>query len=133
MSTSTANPPSVDIKDVIDNATSLIFGTNLFISTMPSSPDNCICLYDTGGFPQERHDYEKPTIQIRIRNKSYLNGYNQARDLKYLLSTGDYNNSTINGTRYILIKNTSDVLYLGKDDNNRFQFTINFQIHRSGN
>lgn len=133
MNVSNANPPSVDIKDVIENATSLTFGTNLFISTMPSEPDNSVCLYDTGGFPQEQYAYEKPTIQIKIRNNSYLNGYNQARDLKYLLSTGDYNSSDINGTRYILIKNTSDVLYLGKDDNNRFLFTINFQIHRSGN
>lgn len=133
MSTSSANPPSVDIKDIIVSVTSLVFGTDIFISTMPGEPDNCVCLYDTGGFSQEQYGYEKPTIQIRVRNKSYLNGYNQARDLKYLISTGDYNNSDINGTRYILIKNSSDILYLGKDENNRFQFTINFQIHRSGN
>jgi hypothetical protein len=133
MSTSIANPPSVDIKDAIVSDTALVFGTDIFVSTMPSEPDNCVCLYDTGGFPQERYDYEKPTIQIRIRNNSYVNGYNQARDLKYLIGTGDYNNSTINGIKYVLIRPSSDILYLGKDEHNRFQFTVNFQIHRSGN
>lgn len=133
MSTSASNSPSVDIKDIIVGNTELVFGTDLFISTMPSEPDNCVCIYDTGGFPQEQYSYEKPTIQIRIRNNLYVNGYNQIRDIKYLIGTGDFNNTIQNGTRYILITTSSDILYLGKDENDRFQFTINFQIHRSGN
>lgn len=133
MNTSNANPPSLDIKDIIVNNTSLVFGTDIFISTMPDKPDNCVCLYDTGGFPHEQYDYEKPTLQIRGRNNSYVNGYNQMRDLKYLIGTGNFNNKVINETRYILITTTSDILYLGVDENDRYEFTINFQVHRSGN
>ena len=62
MSTSSANPSSVDIKDIIISNSSLIFGNDVFVSTMPSQPDNCICIYDSGGFPQEQYSYEKPTI-----------------------------------------------------------------------
>ena len=133
MSISNANPPSLDIKDIIVTNSSLVFGTNLFVSSMPTEPDNSVCIYDTGGFPQEQYDLEKPTIQIRGRNNSYVTGYNQMRDLKYLLGTGDFNNTIWNGTRYIMIDVMSDVLYLSKDENNRFLFTINFQIYRSGN
>lgn len=133
MSISTANPPSVDIKDVLVDELGYTFGTDLFIGHMPNKVSNCICIYDTGGFGQEVYDYEKPTIQIRIKNSSYTTGYEKARDIKYKLCTGLISNRVVNGTRYIMILNQSDILYIGRSDSKKkFLFTVNFLIHRSG-
>ena len=45
------NPTAEDMKDILDNsATGLTFATNLFCFKQPDSPDECVTLYDTGGF-----------------------------------------------------------------------------------
>lgn len=132
MSSSDSNPASVDLKDMLVAELGYTFGTDVFVGSMPEEPDDCIALFDTGGFGLEEYGYEKPSVQIRVRNNKYLGGHQAARDIKYKLATGEMNNTTVNDTRYIMIKDKSDVLYLGVDENDRKLFTINFQIHRSG-
>lgn len=39
------------IKDILVTAGVGTFGTNLFISQMPDSPDNAVCLFDESGVP----------------------------------------------------------------------------------
>jgi len=131
---STSNPSSIDVKDMLVNSGSglgLVFGTNLFIASMPDSPNTCSVLVDTGGREQGQFGYEYPTLQILHRNTNYQIGYNLLRDIKYYLHHAR-NNETWNGTRYIDISTRSDILYLGQDDKNRYQFSLNFQIQRSG-
>lgn len=134
MPTSTANPPSEDIKDMIEDSSSglsHVFGTDLFIASMPDTPDNCVCIYDTGGSPMGPFSYEAPNVQINVRNNAYQAGYDIARDLKYYLHHKE--NETWNSTRYILIDLRSDILFLGQDENNRYEWSMNFRIQRSGN
>lgn len=53
------------------------FGRNLFIGREPSAPANCLTIYPTGGYaPDVSRPTETPTVQIRIRNTSYVTGYN---------------------------------------------------------
>ena len=130
-----SNAPSIDIKDMIEDSNSglsLVFNTDLFIASMPDSPHDCICIYDTGGGEQGQYNFERPNVQIRIRNLDYITGYNLARDIKDYLHQAR-NGETWNGTRYISIDLRSAILFLGQDDKNRYEFTINFLINRSGN
>jgi len=99
---------------------------------MPANPDQCVCIYDTGGYdPGVNYTYEKPTIQIRIRGAKgdYLTAHGLSQDIRDTLS-GEHNYE-INGARYIGIWAEGDVLFVGYDDNHRPILTVNFRLHRT--
>ena len=129
--TSTANPPSEDVKDMMVAGLGYVFGTTLFIASMPTSPNDCVLISDTGGQSQEKYGFEKPNIQIMLRNMNYQSGYDLIRNIKYYLHDSR-NGETWNGTKYIMVACRSDILYLGRDEKNRYQWSLNFQIFRSG-
>ena len=131
---SSSNAPSEDIKDVLDTSSNdlgLAFGTDLFIASLPPEPDNCVCIFDYPGEAQEQFGHEKPSVQIKVRNRDYQTGYALCRDIKYLLHD-EHNNTVINGTRYIRIFCITDIFPLGQDEKNRYLFSINFRTERSG-
>ena len=129
------NSTTEDIKDFIelsDTGLGWTFGTNMFIGFTPETPDNCICIYDTGGYPpQSNYDYFKPTIQIMIRGnkQDYQSAWDDAKQLMTALH--GVHGEVINLTTYIQILSMSDILFLGYDKNKRPEFSINFEIHRS--
>lgn len=129
------NPCSEDIKDFLESESSLAltFATDLFIAKQPLSPDNCVTIYDTPGAPpalwfdaSEVYDY--PSIQIRIRNINYLNGYSMAQALKTYLHGQAH--ITINSTYYSLIQCMGDPAFLEWDEKGRVHFIINFNLQR---
>lgn len=128
------NAPSEDVKDILEGTTSLAltFATDLFISEMPVEPDECVCVYDTGGDdPEADYVYKRPTVQIRVRGAkgSYLIAHTLAQSIQDTLN-GD-SNHTIDGTRYIAIWAVGDILFVGYDDNHRPLLTANFRLHRT--
>lgn len=130
----TVNPPSKDIKDMLEanSALALTFNTDLYYAEMPDSPDACVCIYDSGGMPPDPHQtYERPTVQVRIRGTK--NGYDAAhlrgQAIRDLLN-GSYE-ETWNAARYIGIWATTDVMFIYFDDNSRPVFSVNFRIHRT--
>lgn len=131
---STANAPSEDIKDMLEDSGSglgLVTGTDLFRASMPDQPNNAVCLYDTGGAEQGQWGHERPNMQVIVRNISYNAGYDLCRDIKYYLHQSR-NGETWNATKYISISCRSDILYLGQDAKFRHQWSLNFRIDRSG-
>jgi hypothetical protein len=134
MTTSSANPPSVDVKDMLVDSGAglgLAFNSNLYIASMPDTPNVCSVLVDSGGYDQGEYGYEFPSVQVLHRNVDYSTGYAFMRDVKYRLHYAR-NNEIWNGTRYIKIAVKSDILFLGQDDKNRYQFSLNFRVERSG-
>jgi len=129
------NPPSVDIKDILKSisALALTFTTDLFVSEMPHAPDDCVCVYDTGGENSEvDYVYERPTIQVRVRGAKggYQDGHALAQSIRDELN--GLANHTINAARYVGIWVEGDIIALGYDDNHRPLFTVNFRMHRTG-
>jgi len=128
------NAPSEDVKDILEATSSLglTFATDLFVSEMPTEPDQCVCIYDTGGYdPEADYTYEKPTIQIRVRGAKgdYLVAHELAQSIRDTLNgEHDY---TINGARYIGIWTVGDILFVGYDNNHRPLLTVNFRLHRT--
>lgn len=127
------NAPSVDVKDMLVDDTDLVFGTNLFISREPTSPNNCVTIYDTPGAPDmltlnKDEKYEYPSIQVRVRNVSYTDGWINLDEIRQSLHGRAH--ETWNGAYYTIIKVSSGPALLEYDDNGRVILVINFQIQR---
>jgi hypothetical protein len=130
------NSPSIDIKDwlEVNSGLGLVFATNLFISREPATPDNTVTIYDTPA-GADKSDMEgdsliyENSIQIRIRNKSYITGWVLADAIKDVLSP--VSNTMINSTTYLSIFHQNGPFVLEWDDNNRVILILNFQIERS--
>lgn len=124
------NAPVEDIKDMLEAGTSLVFQTDLFIGLGPTSPDNYVALRDSGGRPPvAQYTYRYPTVQVYVRNNSYESGQAQAEVVMQCLHA--IANETWNAVRYIQVLASSEILYLGDDENDRAEFSLNFEIHRT--
>lgn len=130
------NSVSEDIKDILELSASgltLTFATDLFVSKEPDTPDAAVTIYDgVGGPPDVQHRLDYPGVQVRIRgarNNGYAAAYSLAEDIKLVLN--GYAGKIINSTTYVLIRATTDILFLGYDDNDRPMFVINFDIIRT--
>lgn len=130
------NPPSEDIKDILESVSSLAltFATNLFVGEVSGEIEGeCVSVYDTGGEAPDPHiQYEKPHVQVRVRGNEgdYLGAHELAQQCRDELN--GLENYTINSARYIGIWCISDVLFVSWDDHRRPIFTVNFRIHRTG-
>lgn len=131
------NPASVDIKDMLkdDSSLELTFGTNLFIGREPSSPDNCVTVFDTPGAPPlltfaRGENYYYPSVLIRVRNRSYQDGWTLINDIKVLLHAK--NHETWNETNYGIIICSGDPAFFDWDETGRARFIANFNIQRGG-
>jgi hypothetical protein len=127
------NAPSDDIKDMlVAGGLGLTFATNLFIGKEPSLPRNCVTIFDTYGFPPDLglkdQGYERPSIQIRVRNISYKNGWALTQNIKDSLHGRSH--QTWNGTLYSVIYCSSGPALLDWDENGNARFIINFNLQR---
>jgi len=119
--------PAYAVAEYLDDVTSLVIGTSLFVSNEPPKPDACVTVYDTGGKApidnmETPVESRQPTIQVRVRNKTYSAAYAQAEDIcsKMALLLGQHG-----------IKQASqvaDILPIGNDENARILLTINFEL-----
>ena len=128
------NAPSEDVKDLLEatSALGLTFADNLFVSEMPSTPDECVAVYDTGGEdPESRYTYERPTVQVRVRGDkgAYRSTYDLAQQIRDALH--GLTNEETGGARYVGIWSVGDIMALGYDDNRRMVFSVNFRTHRT--
>lgn len=95
----------------------------------PASPPEAVTVYDTGGgAPIPDIELREPTIQVRVRGPNYLAA--QAKAEAIFAQLTQPTTREIEGSRYIGIWATSDILALGRDDNDRYLFTANFRCER---
>ena len=126
------NSVAEDFKDRLVSQSVATFATDLFVGTMPDSPDLCLVIRDTAGFkPESRYEWKRPGAQIVVRGAE--GGYRAA----YTLIKAAYdalhaqNNLTINSTVYKLIEAAHEPIYLGEDDKERPMFSLNFEVQRA--
>jgi len=128
---------SEDIKDILegDSSLGLVFGENLFIGKEPPAPRNCVTIYDTYGGPpsltlqgKEGGFYEYNSIQIKVRNASYPDGYELCYNI--MASLHGINHYAVEDTLYTAIICTSGPALLEWDDNGNASFIINFNVQR---
>lgn len=123
-----------DVAQILDGAGlgSFASGTGwaINVGSEPTSPDTAITVYDTGGTePNPKFLLDYPTFRIRVRanRKDYLAGYNKIAEIKDALL--GLPSQDFNGTRYVGIWATSDILHLGESED-RPIFTITWRSIR---
>jgi hypothetical protein len=107
-----------------------IVGENLFSAYLPSSPDNCIAIYDTGGWAKDpdipRTDL---TFQFVFRAASYDEVQALIKKFKdWFIPEGIPKKLFYIGTHYIhLVQPLQPTpFYLGMDENERYKYSWNF-------
>ena len=98
--------------------------SNLYSGDMPATPDNCVCIYNTGGYRKSLSgtEVEEPTFMVKVRHTSYDTGLALCNTIIGLL----HGSKT---TKMLMIEAQSGILDLGKDESNRFEWSINFRSY----
>jgi hypothetical protein len=117
--------------------------TDLFWGLMPDKPDSCIALFEYAGSPPDLHwNGEYPGLQVRVRDTKYAAGREKIGEImtalhglyEQTLGGGDEGGGDegepipAKGTRYLLIKARGSPEILKRDNNNRVEFFVNFEI-----
>lgn len=117
-----------------------LFGGNadwsIHIDREPFAPDRVVTLYDTGGSVNVSIDPEirNPTFQVRVRGLTFSEAYEMQELISQILTQPGSDHASfervIGGHVYLLIVRTSDILSLGRDENDRIRLTANYQAMR---
>lgn len=117
-----------------DNITNCSFDTsgvtgNVFISTMPSSPDTVVMVSEYGGTVDDKNPFSDINVQARVRGtKDPRVSYNIAKEIFDELQ-GLTNTTLISsGSRVIKVVAQNTPIDIGRDDNGRHEWTVNFNI-----
>lgn len=117
-----------------DNITSCSFDTsgvtgNVFISTMPSSPDTVVMVSEYGGTVDDKNPFSDINVQARVRGtRDPRVSYNIAKEIFDELQ-GLTNTTLISsGSRVIKVVAQNTPIDIGRDDNGRHEWTVNFNI-----
>jgi len=140
------NAPSIDTKDMLTYVTpsassgdtpinefGLVFGTNLFVGKEPALPDETVTIFDVIGWPPQLtfikgEEYDSPSIQIRVRSRDYVGGWNLLDAIKRKLH--GTSQETWNGTLYSMIRCSRAPMLLDWDENSRVRFIASFEMQR---
>lgn len=100
------------------------------VSVQPDLPSNSIAVTDTGGQEPdtEQLDLLRPTFQVRVRSLHFNVAYAKCNEICQYLK---FLSGNIEDHRYLIIVQESDILDIGKDDNDRSEVTCNFRATRS--
>lgn len=116
-------------KHIRDYLTELDTFWPIYIGSEPTTPNDCITLYDTGGgFANRDAQLSDSAIQIRVRSFSYADGYDQAAAVRDALI--DLRGLLRDNWFYTGFWLTMDVAKIGRDDADRELFTVNLRAMR---
>lgn len=126
--------PAKDIADMLVSSGVGVFaaesGWSINVSREPVSPDTAITIYDTGGGPDVNVDINmrQPTIQVRVRGYDYPEAYAKHEEIRSALCIPTFRDQ--GDHRYVGVWMQSDILSIGRDDNDRHLLTANYRIER---
>ena len=121
------------IGDETDGVEGLVYDetgqANVFVGYLPQRPNRCVAVIPTGGFESDsKLPYDNPSIQILVRGDEDPRWALDTAGAVYSLLQGKRNQDLPDGTRLIsLIAIQSGPAHVGKDDNGRFQYAMNYQ------
>jgi hypothetical protein len=109
----------------------------IHVSREPAMPNDVITLYDTGGDPPPAISAElrSRSIQVRVRAVDYAAGMAKQQEIFELLAQPSIEETAttierdIGTHRYIGVWLTGEIVAIGRDDNDRFLITANYDTH----
>lgn len=116
------------VAQALSNAGLGTIGSNIFLGFNPETPDNCLCVIDTGGVKPSIDIPDKmPTFQVVIRNTDYENGQTNLETVRSTLHQ-HRNAVLVSGQTYFYyIYLISEGGHIGRDENGRDVWSVNFQ------
>lgn len=120
--------PATDLAGVIGSSAG---GWSVFVGNRPATPDNCIALYDTGGEEPDTDsltDY-RPHVQIAARSMDYAAAYSRLAGIRDALIQTQPIEATDSVFEFVMM--VSEILSIGRDENNRHILTANFRCRRT--
>ena len=100
---------------------------DIFKGQLPDQPDNCVALFEYGGEGMPLHwSGEFPSVQVRVRNKSYSTG--RAKIEAVVTALHGLTEHIAGATRYLLLQAKQSPASIGRDQNNRQEFVVNFSV-----
>jgi hypothetical protein len=102
---------------------------NIFVNYQPELPSNIISIFDTGGegsiigFPDTKRSF-----QIIVRNEKHTDGNYLAWAIHNALTTTGTNGFLSVDGRNMLIRSRNTPVAIGRDQNNLFEWSINFDV-----
>ena len=129
-----SNPPSIVMQGLlVGGSLAQVSNASIdwyaIVSKMPATPDRCIALYDYGGAsPDPKWNIDNPSVQIRVRAgiNDYAVGFNKCKAIKDALL--GIMSQDIDGDRWVSISMVSDINFLRRDDKDRPEWVMNFNI-----
>lgn len=114
---------------------SFTFGTNLFISVMPPSPDVALCVYEYPGrapiehFADGGYSIDLPRVQVVSRGPR--EDYPTARDnaLAARDALSGVTEQTVGSLHVMRIASLASLMHQGNDEQHRPKISVNFEAH----
>jgi len=129
-----SNAPSFDIMTLLGANGFGTIGTDLFCLMWNPGTDKQTLVMDSEGFDTEQKDqYEQPGFQILVRGdkrESPKIVHDRAR-LIWLFIKDSSDSVTINSVEYLGFELSGNMVTLGKDENERFTYSMNFFTYRN--
>ena len=124
-----------DIGDVIASGGIGTVGTDIFKGVVPSTPADLVALFETGGGPNVHAMsagpgtalLERPHLQLLARATREDSAKKTAQDCVRLL---DALQRSVNGVRYHSVYALQAPFFLRRDEANRVEMAVNFEIVR---
>ena len=117
--------------DSVMNAIGLVLSANTKQGQLPDAPDDLILLNLTNGnsptysLGSRKPSVREPMFQLLVRNKLYIEAVKEIeRCIDLILEV----NGTVGDKHVLKVTQFGDVLHLGRDENNRYLFSVNFTI-----
>lgn len=104
-------------------------GWSITIGLLPASPDEAIVITKSGGEPPDpKWLLDFPHFQIRVRGAkgNYQGAQSKAQDIKDLLL--GIASQDVSGDRWVSLTMLSDIAFMGYDQNQRPNFTLNIRM-----
>jgi hypothetical protein len=121
--------PAANIATLLQTASIGTLGTDLFVGRLPETVNYAISVFDSGGptpSPKWARDYKDIQIIVRGDVNGYSTAWDKAESIKtYLLGLA---NQTIGTDVYSNFNMRTDNTFIGYNENNCPQFSLNFRI-----
>lgn len=106
---------------------------DVFKDDMGDEPSSAVLITKGGGLAAQRsHDLRSVMNQgvvIVVRDDVYVDGDQRAQDIYDALL--EISNTSANGNRLIGANPLGDITYIGRDERDRFKWSMNFVIKRA--
>lgn len=109
--------------------------TDLFIASLPPTPDNAVMVDYTGGLAPDRYlPVRNLSVQTTVRSKEYADGYDKIQAIFTALHQKlDDTVLEAGGVDVMQINALQEPTFIGQDETGRSIFTCNFLFMIRGN